>query len=234
MFFWYREIARVLADEDMKRVVIVDTSNEIGGDGDVPHSGIGRARRMQVPNVNMQHSVSLWSHTLVLIDESLSIYILKVLYNKRHLSKIFCIFLVFYIMVSEVFNAPVGYDRSSWKSHARSHYNWWNWNRTWSNGSQHHRSKRRAACWNSTWSNNWEHNKKSLPADACWWDRGNKLSFWILYLLLSGPKPWSSSCLILVKGSISWHLSSTTINLLNHGWVGEWRLLLISLRSFLL
>lgn len=41
----------------MKRVVIVDTSNEIGGDGDVPHSGIGRARRMQVPNVNLQHSV---------------------------------------------------------------------------------------------------------------------------------------------------------------------------------
>lgn len=42
----------------MKRVVIVDTSNEIGGDGDVPHSGIGRARRMQVPNVSMQHNVS--------------------------------------------------------------------------------------------------------------------------------------------------------------------------------
>ena len=49
----------MLADEHMKRVVIVDTSNEIGGDGDVPHSGIGRARRMQVPNVNMQHSVSV-------------------------------------------------------------------------------------------------------------------------------------------------------------------------------
>ncbi|GMH22651.1 hypothetical protein Nepgr_024494 [Nepenthes gracilis] len=40
-------------------VVIVDTSNEIGGDGDVPHSGIGRARRMQVPNVNMQHNVMI-------------------------------------------------------------------------------------------------------------------------------------------------------------------------------
>lgn len=53
-----RETARMLADEFMKRVVIVDTSNEIGGDGDVPHAGIGRARRMQVPNVNMQHSVS--------------------------------------------------------------------------------------------------------------------------------------------------------------------------------
>ncbi|XWS08019.1 hypothetical protein CRYUN_Cryun41cG0041300 [Craigia yunnanensis] len=54
-----REIARMLADEHMKRVVIVDTSNEIGGDGDVPHEGIGRARRMQVPNVNMQHNVMI-------------------------------------------------------------------------------------------------------------------------------------------------------------------------------
>ncbi|GKU91663.1 hypothetical protein SLEP1_g5501 [Rubroshorea leprosula] len=54
-----REIARMLADEHKKRVVIVDTSNEIGGDGDVPHEGIGRARRMQVPNVNMQHNVMI-------------------------------------------------------------------------------------------------------------------------------------------------------------------------------
>ncbi|KNA20588.1 hypothetical protein SOVF_051000 [Spinacia oleracea] len=54
-----REIARMLADEHRKRVIIVDTSNEIGGDGDVPHSGIGRARRMQVPNVNMQHNVMI-------------------------------------------------------------------------------------------------------------------------------------------------------------------------------
>ena len=43
-----REIARVLSDEMEKRVIIVDTSNEIAGDSDVPHSGIGRARRMQV------------------------------------------------------------------------------------------------------------------------------------------------------------------------------------------
>uniref|UniRef100_A0A0D3EFA4 AAA+ ATPase domain-containing protein n=1 Tax=Brassica oleracea var. oleracea TaxID=109376 RepID=A0A0D3EFA4_BRAOL len=42
-----------------KRVVIVDTSNEIGGDGDVPHSGIGRARRMQIPNVNLQHDIMI-------------------------------------------------------------------------------------------------------------------------------------------------------------------------------
>lgn len=55
-----REIARMLVDEHNKRIVIVDTSNEIGGDGDVPHSGIGRARRMQVPKVSMQHdSVTL-------------------------------------------------------------------------------------------------------------------------------------------------------------------------------
>ncbi|KAM4094344.1 hypothetical protein ACJW30_06G189200 [Castanea mollissima] len=54
-----REIARMLADEYRKRVVIVDTSNEIGGDGDVPHAGIGRARRMQVPNVHMQHNVMI-------------------------------------------------------------------------------------------------------------------------------------------------------------------------------
>ncbi|NJL20610.1 MAG: AAA family ATPase, partial [Leptolyngbyaceae cyanobacterium SM1_3_5] len=45
-----REAARVLADK--RRVVIVDTSNEIGGDGDVPHPAVGRARRMQVPQPN--------------------------------------------------------------------------------------------------------------------------------------------------------------------------------------
>ncbi|EMS50223.1 Uncharacterized protein ycf45 [Triticum urartu] len=54
-----REIARILADEGNKRVIIVDTSNEIGGDGDVPHSGIGRSRRMQVPKVTMQHNVMI-------------------------------------------------------------------------------------------------------------------------------------------------------------------------------
>jgi stage III sporulation protein SpoIIIAA len=43
-----RELSRLLADDLGRRVVIVDTSNEIGGDGDVPHAGIGRARRMQV------------------------------------------------------------------------------------------------------------------------------------------------------------------------------------------
>jgi stage III sporulation protein SpoIIIAA/predicted RNA-binding protein Jag len=54
-----REAARVLADDLGKRVVIVDTSNEIGGDGDVPHPGIGRARRMQVPSPTRQHAVMI-------------------------------------------------------------------------------------------------------------------------------------------------------------------------------
>ena len=54
-----REMARVLADEANKRVVIVDTSNEIAGDGDVPHPAIGRARRMQVPHVAHQHDVMI-------------------------------------------------------------------------------------------------------------------------------------------------------------------------------
>jgi stage III sporulation protein SpoIIIAA len=52
-----REAARVLAES--KRVVIVDTSNEIGGDGDIPHPAIGRARRMQVATPNRQHEVMI-------------------------------------------------------------------------------------------------------------------------------------------------------------------------------
>jgi stage III sporulation protein SpoIIIAA len=54
-----RECARVLSDEQGKRVVIVDTSNEIGGDGDIPHSGIGRSRRMQVQTPTKQHAVMI-------------------------------------------------------------------------------------------------------------------------------------------------------------------------------
>jgi len=54
-----REAARVLADELGKRVVVVDTSNEIGGDGDIPHPGIGRARRLQVPTGCEQHAVMI-------------------------------------------------------------------------------------------------------------------------------------------------------------------------------
>ena len=52
-----REAARLLAES--KRVVIVDTSNEIGGDGDVPHPAVGRARRMQVNSPSMQHEVMI-------------------------------------------------------------------------------------------------------------------------------------------------------------------------------
>ncbi|HVB72926.1 MAG TPA: R3H domain-containing nucleic acid-binding protein [Ktedonobacteraceae bacterium] len=54
-----REIARVLADEANKRVIVVDTSNEIAGDGDIPHPGIGRARRMQVARTAEQHAVMI-------------------------------------------------------------------------------------------------------------------------------------------------------------------------------
>ena len=54
-----REVARVLADEARKRVIIVDTSNEIAGDGDVPHPAIGHARRMQVTSPNRQHAVMI-------------------------------------------------------------------------------------------------------------------------------------------------------------------------------
>ena len=54
-----REIGRVLSDEMEKRVVIIDTSNEIAGDSDVPHFGIGRARRMQVAKTELQHQIML-------------------------------------------------------------------------------------------------------------------------------------------------------------------------------
>ena len=54
-----REIARVLSDEMEKRVIIVDTSNEIAGDSDVAHSGIGRARRMQVSKTELQHQIMI-------------------------------------------------------------------------------------------------------------------------------------------------------------------------------
>jgi stage III sporulation protein SpoIIIAA len=68
-----RECARVLS-EDRKRVVIVDTSNEIGGDGDIPHAGVGRSRRMQVADAALQHNVmveAVENHMpeVVVIDE---------------------------------------------------------------------------------------------------------------------------------------------------------------------
>ncbi|MEA5465045.1 R3H domain-containing nucleic acid-binding protein [Leptothoe sp. PORK10 BA2] len=69
-----REIARVLADDLNKRVVIIDTSNEIAGDGDIPHPAIGRARRMQVAQPEHQHQVmieAVENHTpeVIIIDE---------------------------------------------------------------------------------------------------------------------------------------------------------------------
>lgn len=69
-----RELARVLSDVYGKRVVIIDTSNEIGGDGDVPHPAIGGARRMQVPDPSQQHRVmieAVENHTpeIIIVDE---------------------------------------------------------------------------------------------------------------------------------------------------------------------
>src|ERR671924_70632 len=54
-----REVARVLSEEFGKRVIVVDTSNEIAGDGDIPHPAIGRARRMQVAAPELQHAVMI-------------------------------------------------------------------------------------------------------------------------------------------------------------------------------
>ncbi len=67
-----REMARVLAEQ--KRVIIVDTSNEIGGDGDIPHPAVGRARRMQVPRPAHQHetmieAVENHNPEVIIIDE---------------------------------------------------------------------------------------------------------------------------------------------------------------------
>lgn len=54
-----REVARVLADDSKKRVIVIDTSNEIAGDGDIPHPAIGHARRMQVASPAEQHAVMI-------------------------------------------------------------------------------------------------------------------------------------------------------------------------------
>ncbi|KAK1422188.1 hypothetical protein QVD17_25138 [Tagetes erecta] len=69
-----REISRVLSDELQRRVVVVDTSNEIGGGGDIPHPAIGSTRRMQVSKPYMQHKVmieAVENHTpqVIIIDE---------------------------------------------------------------------------------------------------------------------------------------------------------------------
>jgi stage III sporulation protein SpoIIIAA len=69
-----REIAKLLADEAHKRVVIVDTSNEIAGDGDIPHPAVGRARRIQVPDRDRQRETmieAVQNHTpeVIIVDE---------------------------------------------------------------------------------------------------------------------------------------------------------------------
>src|SRR5574344_1846998 len=69
-----REISRLVADELGKRVVIVDTSNEIAGDGDVPHPAIGKARRMQVKQPEFQKDImieAVENHTpeVIVVDE---------------------------------------------------------------------------------------------------------------------------------------------------------------------
>nr|AUG32579.1 hypothetical protein PLO_591 [Paulinella longichromatophora] len=69
-----REIARILADDLGRRVIIIDTSNEIAGDGDIPHPAIGQSRRIQVPNPTLQHRMmieAVENHTpeVIIIDE---------------------------------------------------------------------------------------------------------------------------------------------------------------------
>lgn len=69
-----REISRLVADELKKRVIIVDTSNEIAGDGDVPHPAVGHARRMQVRQPEFQKDImieAVENHTpeVIIVDE---------------------------------------------------------------------------------------------------------------------------------------------------------------------
>ena len=69
-----REISRILSEEKNKRVIIIDTSNEIAGDNDIPHVGIGKARIMQVAKSEWQHQVmieAIENHMpeVIIIDE---------------------------------------------------------------------------------------------------------------------------------------------------------------------
>lgn len=69
-----REVAKLLADKARKRVIVVDTSNEIAGDGDIPHPAVGRARRMQVSSHDKQKEVmieAVQNHTpeVIVVDE---------------------------------------------------------------------------------------------------------------------------------------------------------------------
>ena len=52
-----REVTRLLAKHS--DVMIVDSVNEIAGDGDVPHPCVGDARRMMVPSLPDQSSVMM-------------------------------------------------------------------------------------------------------------------------------------------------------------------------------
>jgi stage III sporulation protein SpoIIIAA len=69
-----RDIARVLSSDALRRVIVIDTSNEIAGDGNLPHPAIGRSRRMQVPSGKCQHEImeeAVENHMpeVIIIDE---------------------------------------------------------------------------------------------------------------------------------------------------------------------
>jgi len=73
-----REASNILSSELLKRVVIVDTSNEIAGEGNVPHRAVGRSRRLQVPKTKAQHDVMIEAvenhnpHTIIIDEVSTS------------------------------------------------------------------------------------------------------------------------------------------------------------------
>lgn len=69
-----REMSRLVADDLKKRVIVVDTSNEIAGDGDTPHPAVGHARRMQVKQPEFQKDImieAVENHTpeVIVVDE---------------------------------------------------------------------------------------------------------------------------------------------------------------------
>jgi stage III sporulation protein SpoIIIAA len=81
-----RELARYLADEMKKRVVLVDTSNEIGGDGDIPHAGVGSSRRMQVKNTFEQHKVMIEA-----VEVSLGFSSYSYIWSSESTSRFWCL-----------------------------------------------------------------------------------------------------------------------------------------------
>jgi len=69
-----RDCARLLSERLGPAVVVVDSHNEIGGDGKIPHPAIGAARRLQVPDGCDQHEImreAVRNHypEVVIIDE---------------------------------------------------------------------------------------------------------------------------------------------------------------------